>query len=201
MISLGIDIRDNASPKLTRIAREMPNLLDDAIRTVVASHRRRLKRFMTQNAGNYRRKKSLTSSASGRLIDNPVIRRKHDHRSDRPFSGKEGGGLQNAVRFVRKGKLAYGYGFIGGAEAWMKRLHDGLFMNPRTKVVGNSVTPSMRRYFGSIGIGLKQSTKTLDMPKRPLVEDYFKANHRRMLNDVRGIVFSRYNKLNAKVGA
>jgi hypothetical protein len=199
MISFRVDVSGKASPKIRKIARDMPDLIDSAVRMVVAVHRRRLQRYMTQNVGGFERKKMLDAKGLARLTDNPVNRRKHEHRSDRPFSGANANTMQNAVRYIGKGYMHYGYGFTGGAQAWMERLAEGLFMDPKTKVVGNNVTQSMRDYFDSIGLPLKKKTTTINMKKRPVVEAYFKANHKKMERDFRGILFKKYNKLMAEL--
>ena len=192
-----IEIRDSAKPKLLRIIKAMPDIVDKAVRMTAAHHRRKIVAYLRKGtSGDVEHKKLLRPAGVAGVKKNardPKTRGKHLHRSAKPLSGKSGRSLWNALRYKKAGDAKYVFGFIGNAEFWVSALAKGEFINPSNKrVTTKTITPKMRRYFGALG--MKTKKHTLNYPSRPVVEKYFERNKEDIQKKVRYWCYKIYNE-------
>lgn len=147
-------------------------------------------------------------------------RDKHDHRTALPWFSKKAGKppLWNALRFTSADAinadypLAYQFGFIdtrNNKSAFMNNLMpasvkgaaryallqaQGLFFNKKTGSSTDAISPEMRRYFGAMGIGIKNGKSKLKIPKRNPIDTYLKAHQAEIVFDFRRNFAKRIQK-------
>ena len=196
-IGIKITVQDAAGPKMRKLGKKMPLLIDKAVRITAARHRSRLVRWLMRGAdGTLDEKEQLDergkASVQERATDG-FTRSKHIHRSHRALSGRRGRGFWRTVRYNKVTHGVYQFGFVTpSAEFYADMLARGVFMDPLTKRQSNEITPRMRRYLAALGLGPKDGK--IDMPKRPVIDKYFSKKKHLIYRDINNVFNSFFRK-------
>jgi hypothetical protein len=198
-IGISIKVQGNTGPKMKKLMKQMPLLVDKAIRITAARHRKRMVRWI-RRSNALQDKKMLDGKALANVKENAkdgFTRSKHIHRSKRALSGRRGSAFWNTIRYNKISHGVYQFGFITpSSEFFADIMARGLFMNPLTKQTSNTITPSMKRYLGALGIATNKNT--IKMPKRAVVEDYYKKHKHLIYRDINNVFNSFVRSFNSR---
>lgn len=128
-------------------------------------------------------------------VDTTAIRKKHMHKDKRPWQSS----MKKTITYkkLRKDGMAYAYGFTGRTKSggtsktaiqYGKALTEGTYFNSKERTFSNRITPKMKRYLAFIGLATKKDT--LDFPKRPVIDPFFRRNRNNMIK----YIARRYNQ-------
>lgn len=192
-----ITVQDAAGPKMRKLGKNMPLLIDKAVRITAARHRRRLVRWIRQGGdGTLERKDELDGRGKASVQQKArdgFTRSKHIHRSHRALSGRIGKGFWRTMRYTKITDGVYQFGFTTpSAEFFADLLARGVFMDPLTKRQSNQVTPRMAKYLGALGLNPKGGR--IDMPKRPVIDKYFAKKKHLIYRDINNVFNSFFRK-------
>lgn len=201
----GVEIRvlygDTAGQKMRKIMREMPLLTEKSVRITASRHRRRLARWLRQGSPGLARKKELNAKGVNRVrkaVQDQGQRRRHIHWSSSPLSGKKENNFWKAVRYRKIGHAEFEMGFVSrSAEEYADMIARGVFKDPRTKTKSRVITKRMQDYFRSIGLPTNKTI--LDIPKRPVIDKYFKMNQHLIIRDINKVFNSFFRKFQRDV--
>jgi len=207
-----LEVDNRASKEYNTFVKKYPRIVDIVVSRVVASHRKKLKRYIQRNAAGDP-KKMLDSAGEFRVNNsNTSAERKgrHIHRSNKPYSGNTGSRFWNTIRYQKNEHGVYTYGFTSdnkvagtdninaakGAEKWAIMLAKGWYKHPSSGriIKSNKITMDDDMYAYFEQVGLYTVKRHLKMKPRPVVEQYFNANIKRMQNDFKRRFNDLFNK-------